>query len=129
MRKSRSILLILGTIVFAAFASLQFNDATQYGNHDPWAWIALYALMAILSLTALYKRLPESLLTSWAGFSWGALFFRLQDDFGNFKLERLDPSTYWNDQGTEMVQVSNESGGLLIMALFATLVIFLNRLK
>ena len=127
MKELRIGLLAFGFVVFTAFMAVQFNDATQYLNDDPWSWIFLYGLTAILSLVMIWKKLPAIIIHLWTGFSWGSLFFRLQDDRGNFQLDRLDPSTYWNEQGTEMVQASNESGGLLILAIWVTGMIFLNK--
>jgi len=127
MQSFRTILLALGALTFAVFALLQLNDTTQYSNQDAWSWIVLYGVGAILSAALIWKPLPGTLTTSWAGFCWGALVFRLQDDVGNFQLSRLNPASYWNESGTEMVQVSNESGGLLILAVWATLLVFLKR--
>ncbi len=123
---SRKILLGLGALIFAAFAALQVNDATQYGNNDAWIWIALYGIAALLSAFSIFRRLPKHWLSAWAGFSWGCLLFRLQDELGNFHLSRLNPANYWDATGTTMVQNSNESGGLLIVALWACLLIYLN---
>lgn len=127
MKKLRLALLALGAIAFIAFTSLQFNDLGQYGNGDAWSWIALYSFTALLSAVLMWKRVPKIICHFWAGFSWGSLFFRLQDDMGNFHFDRLHPSTFWNERGTEMVQQSNECGGLLILAIWATALIVCNR--
>lgn len=129
MKKLRVALLAFGFVMFTAFMAVQFNDATQYKNHDAWSWIVLYGLTALLSLIMIWKKVPVIIVHLWAGFSWGALCFRLQDDFGNFQFDRLHPSTYWNERGTEMIQQSNECGGLLILAIWVTGLIFLNKEK
>ena len=102
MQSFRTILLALGALAFAVFALLQLNDTTQYSNQDAWSWIVLYGVGAILSAALIWIPLPGTLTTSWAGFCWGALVFRLQDDVGNFQLSRLNPASYWNESGTEM---------------------------
>ena len=116
----------LGAVLFLVFTALQFNDATQYGNHDAWVWIVIYGAMAIISALAIFKTLPQQWLFAWAGFCWGALVFRLQDNQGNLHFEWLHPANYWDATGTTMIQQSNESGGLLILALWATLCVVFN---
>ena len=116
----------LGAVLFLVFTTLQFNDATQYGNHDAWVWIMVYGAMAVISGLAIFKTLPHQWLFAWAGFCWGALVFRLQDNQGNVHFEWLHPSNYWDATGTTMIQQSNESGGLLILAVWATLCVVIN---
>ncbi|WP_395341141.1 transmembrane 220 family protein [Ningiella sp. W23] len=111
----------LGTILFAVFAYLQFNDASQYGNHDAWIWIVLYGFAALINLSSLLTALPNAILYVWLGFTCGSLLFRMQDDQGNLHLDWLNPSQYWNEAGTQMVQQTNESGGLVILIVWAIL--------
>ncbi len=120
---AKTLFLACGTALFAGFAALQFNDATQYGNRDAWTWIALYGLMATLNLGMIWRNIPRHWLFAWAGFCWGALLFRLQDAQGNLHVDWLHPANYW-DQNHTMVQHANESGGLLILALWASITIF-----
>lgn len=121
----RNILLFCGALLFIVFASLQINDATQYGNSDEWIWIALYALMASLSALLVWRKIAEKWLYSWAGFCWGCLLFRMQDTQGNLRFDWLHPANYWDASGTTMVQQANESGGLFILAVWASITIFL----
>ncbi|MDN4503705.1 transmembrane 220 family protein [Alteromonadaceae bacterium BrNp21-10] len=123
----RKTLLLLGGVVFFVFALLQINDASQYGNYDAWAWIGLYGITSGISFWMLRKSISASWLTAWTGFSAGSLFFRLQDDFGNFHFSRLDFSTLWNEQQTQMIQNTNESGGLLIMLIWCLVLLRVNR--
>lgn len=119
---------LLGLTLFSGFAYLQFNDATQYDNHDPWIWIVLYAIAALFNVWALIGQVLKESLLLWCGFSFGALLFRMQDDKGNLHLDWINPSAYWNDSN-QMVQQTNESGGLVIVLLWAVLQLFLNRKK
>jgi hypothetical protein len=109
----------VGALLFSAFAFLQFNDASQYGNHDAWIWIALYSTAALISLCSLIYSVSLSALYLWLGFVGGSLLFRIQDDQGNLHLDWLDPNQYWNESGNQMVQQTNESGGLVILLIWA----------
>lgn len=129
VNKLRVFLLSLGFIVFLFFAYLQLNDLTQYGNSDAWFWILIYMTPSIMSLMLIFSRLPPALLYSWLGFTLGSLSFRLQDSHGNFHWDRLNPATFWNPRTTEMVQQSNECGGLLILLVWAGVLILLSRKK
>lgn len=126
---AKSIVLSIGGLIFLLFAYWQFNDQSQYGNADAWAWIVIYTLSAILSFTCAKTHIKAGGLYIWLGFTMGALVFRLQDDQGNFDLNRLDPSTLWNQDQTLMIQNSNESSGLLILVLWALLMLYLNKRK
>lgn len=126
---AKSIVLSIGGLIFLLFAYWQFNDQSQYGNADAWAWIVIYTLSAILSFTCAKTYIKPAGLYIWFGFTIGALIFRLQDDQGNFDLNRLDPSTLWNQDQTLMIQNSNESSGLLILVLWALLMLYLNKPK
>ena len=116
---------VSGALLFAIFALLQINDLDQYGNHDAWSWIVIYAVTAILNVLILQGLLPLSVSYVWVGFSAGGLLFRLQDDVGNFHFDRLNPETYWNERTAEMVQQSNECGGLLVVLLWTLVLVFL----
>ena len=110
---------ILMAVLFVLFAYLQLNDLSQYGNHDAWIWTIMYAAAAVLSAASAFKTLPGSVVTTWAGFCAGSLLFRLQDDQGNLHLDRLHPANYWDATGQTMIQNSNESGGLVILLVWA----------
>lgn len=125
----KRIIMIFGGLLFCLFTFLQFNDSAQYGNDDAWAWIVIYVIAAILSFACAFEHVTPAILYMWTGFIFGALVFRLQDDQGNFHLDRLDPSSYWNEEKTQMVQSANESGGLVILFIWAIVMLILNRPK
>lgn len=115
----------LGALLFSVFTALQFNDAAQYSNYDAWTWIFIYGIMAAISAALLVKPLEKQWLYAWGGFTWGCLLFRIQDEHGNVHFEWLHPANYWDATGTTMVQNSNESGGLLLLAFWATATVFM----
>lgn len=102
------------SLIFGVFAYLQLNDGQQYGNYDSWSWVVIYCITGALGLMQTRITVPTGLLAGWAGFALGALFFRIQDDSGNFRLEWLDLSSMANSSG-EMIQGQNEVGGLALV--------------
>lgn len=116
---------VSGAVLFSVFSLLQINDLDQYGNHDAWLWVGIYAITAILNILMLFKRVALAALYTWLGFSAGALLFRLQDDVGNFHFNRLNPLTFWNERTATMVQQSNESGGLLVVLIWSAALLLL----
>ena len=106
------------TVLFALFAFWQINDATQYGNHDNWFWLLLYAATAVISFLYARRPLPLALLTAGIGFSIGACLFRLQDAVGNFDLMGIFRATAIPEKMTVATQQPNEAGGLLVVALW-----------
>nr|WP_136252818.1 transmembrane 220 family protein [Ningiella ruwaisensis] len=123
--KPAAVFYVLGTLLFFVFAFLQFNDATQYGNHDAWIWIVLYLIGALFNLAALFNKLSIVPVYIWFGFTAGSLLFRMQDDQGNLHLDWINPSKYWDDSGNQMIQQTNESGGLVILLIWALIQIIL----
>ena len=117
--------LAIGGTVFVAFALLQINDFEQYGNGDVWSWIVIYLIAAALSFYMLLRTLSRGVLMAWLGFTLGALLFRLQDDSGNYHWDRLNPATFWNERTATMVQQSNESGGLMLLLIWALVLLYL----
>lgn len=126
---TKRIPLFAGSALFFLFTFLQLNDAAQYGNFDAWAWVLIYGVAAGLSAAAAIKPLKDYYLSAWAGFSLGALFFRLQDNQGNFHFDRLNPANFWGPEHAQMVQDANESGGLFILFLWSLALFFLNKKK
>lgn len=106
------------TAVFALFSYLQINDATQYGNHDNWFWLLLYATTAIVTFLHARRPLPFSLLTTGIGFSIGACLFRLQDAVGNFDFTGIFRATAIPAKMNATTQQPNESAGLLVVAIW-----------
>lgn len=129
MKAVRSSFLYASAAMYALFAYLQLNDFDQYGNGDAWAWILLYAISALLPLLLARRPLPVPLLAGWCGFTAGALFFKLQDETGNFHLERLDPGRIWDMQGNAMVQQTNETAGLALLLVWSICYLLLNRCR
>ncbi len=114
-------------VLFLGFASLQFNDLGQYGNADSWSWVLIYLIAALLSVLPLWVRVGRSLIAGFTGFSLGAFVFRMQDHQGNFRMEKFAGRWLYNDEGTQMVQQTNEAGGLFIVFLWMFVLYFLNQ--
>lgn len=118
----------LGTI-FLIFTYLQHNDATQYKNGDWWSWVIIYLGTAALSFTRAFRPVSNSLLWAAMGFALGGFVFRMQDEFGNFAFEKFAGRWLYDSTGTEMVQQTNEAGGLFIVALWLGILALLNKQK
>ncbi|MGB0745183.1 MAG: transmembrane 220 family protein, partial [Opitutales bacterium] len=109
------------TAVFALFSALQFNDATQYGNHDNWFWLILYAVTAVASFIHARRPLPFAVLTAGVGFSVGACLFRLQDAVGNFDFAGIFRVAADPAKMNASTQQPNEAAGLLIVAIWLSI--------
>ena len=118
---------ILFGILFLVFTSLQFNDAGQYSNGDWWSWVIIYLATAAISFTRAFRKLSPSLLWGFTGFAFGSFVFRMQDDYGNFAFEKFAGRWLYDSSGTEMVQQTNEAGGLFIVALWGMTLALLSR--
>ncbi len=106
--------------LFALFSILQINDATQYGNHDSWFWLLIYAATALATFVHARRPLPFAGLTAGIGFSLGACLFRLQDGVGNFDFAGLFRATAVPAQMNAATQQPNEAAGLLLVAVWLT---------
>ena len=118
----------VATLLFLLFAALQFNDATQYKNADFWSWVLFYVATAVLSFAVgwkLCKSLP--LVTGFGGFALGSFIFRMQDEYGNFQFEKFAGRGWFRDETNEMVQQTNEAGGLFIVALWVFILAWMLR--
>jgi len=104
--------------LFALFSILQINDATQYGNHDSWFWLLLYAATAIATVLHARRPLPFAALTAGIGFAIGACLFRLQDAVGNFDFTGLFRATALPAKMNATTQQPNEAAGLLLVAVW-----------
>jgi hypothetical protein len=116
----------IATLVFLVFASLQFNDHDQYHNADFWTWIVFYFGTALLSFFVGFgycKSIP--LITGLGGFALGSFVFRMQDQFGNFQFQKFAGRGWFRDDAQEMVQQTNEAGGLLIVAIWVFVLAYL----
>ncbi len=66
------------------------------------------------------------------GFSIGALCFKLQDDVGNWHWSRLNITNFWTQDGTgpaQMVQQTNETGGVLLIIVWLIILNLIIRKK
>ena len=115
------------TVLFVVFASLQFNDLPQYKNADAWSWIIIYLITAGLSAWPIFKSINRTLIASYAGFSLGSFIFRMQDQYGNFQMEKFAGKWLYNERGTEMIQQTNEAGGLFIVFVWMLVLYFLTK--
>jgi len=102
--------------IFALFSILQINDAAQYGNHDSWFWLLLYAATSLATFIHARRPLPFAALTAGIGFSIGACLFRLQDAVGNFDFAGLFRATAVPAKMNAATQQPNEAAGLLLVA-------------
>jgi hypothetical protein len=88
------------TVLFLIFAGLQYNDP------DPWLWMPVYLLYALVSLSAAFKPLHAI---------W-YLFFFLTAAIASW----ISMPAQWEGIGTEMMnentEKARESLGLLICA-------------
>jgi hypothetical protein len=93
------------TLLFIAFAAVQYNDP------DPYIWIPVYLIFAALSISILYFPLQRKYYLNAAG---GALVFAI-----------LQRPAHWEGIGenmlTENMEKARESLGLLICAFSAIL--------
>ncbi|MGQ8366102.1 transmembrane 220 family protein [Glaciecola sp. 1036] len=120
---------LFGLVIFSLFAYLQLNDASQYGNYDAWIWVALYSMSALFNLWALFESINKSVILVWCGFITGCLLFRVQDDQGNLHFDWIAASAYVDQTNGQMIQNTNEAGGLVVMLIWALLQLWLNRAK
>lgn len=114
----------IATVLFLASAAVQINDFTQYQNADWWSWMLFYVGTAALSFCVGWgytKSLP--LVTGFGGFALGSFIFRMQDEFGNFQFEKFGGN--WFRDEKDMIQQTNEAGGLFIVAVWLFILAFL----
>lgn len=114
-------------VIFLIFAYFQINDAEQYKNGDFWSWIIFYVGTALISFFVGFKVLKSvSWLAGFTGFALGSFIFRMQDEYGNFEFENFAGRDWFADKETGvMKQQTNEAGGLLIVALWLGVLLFL----
>lgn len=120
MHTGFKIVSVVGAVLFGLFTSVQFNDVTQYDTAQ-WltiCWVIGYAIMTVLCIAALLKKpLPSK------GFLYLALFVYA---LAIFRFTHID----WNEPlfcilspegDTKGNPAGNETGGLLILAIYLTL--------
>jgi hypothetical protein len=99
----KKIISILLTLIFLAFAAVQYNDP------DPWLWMPIYMVYASLSYSAAFKPLNSI---------WYIFFFVIALLGALFSLP-----AEWEGIGTQMMnenaERARESLGLMICAISA----------
>lgn len=111
-------------LIFFIFALLQLNDFTQYKNADWWSWMIFYLGTASISVAVGLGWLRSIAFLSFVGgFSLGSFIFRMQDEYGNFQFEKFGGN--WFRDEVDMIQQTNEAGGLLLVAIWLFTLIFL----
>lgn len=93
----------------------QFNDASQYGNHDAWFWIFFYLAASLLTFSLLKWTSPSWLLPSIVGFCLGSALFRMQDEVGNFDIGSVFRATAIPSQMNKTTQKPNEVDALFLV--------------
>lgn len=116
----------IATAIFLLFTYWQINDATQYGNHDNWFWLLIYGATAAVTFAHTRLPLPRWALAAGSGFALGSCLFRMQDAVGNFDWSSLLRATAVPSQMNATIQQPNESGGLLIVAVWLAILAWKN---
>jgi hypothetical protein len=111
----------IASVIFLLFTYWQINDTIQYGNHDNWFWLLLYGAVAVATFLHARRPLPRWSLSAGAGFALGSCLFRMQDPVGNFDWMTLFRATAIPSQMNATIQQPNESGGLLLVAIWMTI--------
>ena len=93
----------------------QFNDTSQYGNHDAWFWIFFYLAASLLTFSLLKWTSPSWLLPSIVGFCLGSALFRMQDEVGNFDIGSVFRATAIPSQMNKTIQKPNEVDALFLV--------------
>ncbi len=111
---------ILGAAIFAAFASLQTNDVTQYhtANWLQQTWLFGYAVLTLLFLLNAFKPLPYKVFYTLGFIALALTIFRgsqIRWDLPLICFLSPDDPAYQNPAG-------NETGGLLIVTAWSFLV-------
>ena len=99
--------------VFTLFTYWQFNDLGQYGTQFWEGWVAFYAAAAVISLVSALKPLPRPVLVGFAALAGCAAIWR------SLSIE-WDKTVLYNETNP----AGNESGGLLIVALWIAILAF-----
>ena len=122
---TRSVVSLLGFLLFGFFASLQTNDVTQYGT-AAWlmeAWLIGCARLAILCFYNGFRPLPSRYLLALAILGFGLAVFRgTQIDFSQPLFCFIAPEEF-----AKRNPAGNETGGLVIVTLWLLLMWFVNR--
>ncbi len=107
----------------------QFNDAEQYGNHDFIFWVIFYLATSGITIITIFRKLPSWLLPTALGFCLGATLFRIQDGVGNFDTSAIFRAEAVPAKMNATTQMPNEAGGLLLVATWFIILLFLQKKK
>lgn len=89
-------------ILFTLFAALQYNDP------DPYTWIPVYMLIAILAIVSLYKKIPTPVIAIIIFFYISVAFYLWPETYMGVTM----PMSYHPE-----IELARESLGLGIAAL------------
>lgn len=104
---------LCATAVFGLFALLQLNDLQQYGTQSWSGWVAGYGLVALVSLISSWRLLPRLLYIVGAAAAIGAAATRMRSiDW--------ESNIFYNESNP----AGNETGGLLIVAIWLTVLVW-----
>lgn len=118
MNKPSQGLAVANYFMLAAFL---FSAIVQYNDPDPWRWIGVYGLAAILSILFARGKFPwigaaalGLLALIWAGFIAPSVIGKtsLVDIFRSYEMKSPE------------VELAREMGGLLIVAVWMAVLIF-----
>lgn len=100
-----------GFILFSLFTYWQLNDATQYGTQQIicFFWIGSYATLALLSLICAFKPLSPKLFWILAAIPFLIAIFRFTYIDWSYDNVLYNPDN----------PAANETGGLIVMAIWA----------
>lgn len=112
--KSKAITLLnyLMLIIFLLSVVVQYNDP------DPFLWMGIYGLAAIICIFAVLDRLPWAMSALMALASLGFVLFLAPQVIGKVSFSELFGSMYMKSL---VVEKAREMGGLLIVAVWMIL--------
>ena len=106
----RKISCIFGFLIFSLFTYWQLNDATQYHTDKIlcFLWVASYAAIALLSLVCAFRNLPNKVFWISAAVPFVIALFRFSYIDWSYDNVLYNPDN----------PAANETGGLIIMAIW-----------
>ena len=122
---ARSIISLIGFILFGLFSYLQANDIVQYGTAG-WltiTWLVGYGLLSILCLINFFRPFPSRYIAYTAVTTFVLAIFRgTQIDFSQPLFCFIAPEEF-----AKRNPAGNETGGLVIVTIWIMLIWFTNR--
>lgn len=106
----RTVICLIGFLLFSLFTYWQLNDATQYHTAQLLCalWVASYASVALLSLLCGFKKLPAKIFLLSAAFPFIIAIFRFSYIDWSYDNVLYNPDN----------PAANETGGLVIMGIW-----------